>query len=97
MTRATTYEIFLPVQSGSEQLKAWIEKRFDSQREAVDYLGIPGIDEVVLSKILNAGRRPELEKLAIIEEKTGIPLRAWVTSSQDESETVAAASPRKRK
>ncbi len=40
---------------------------------------------------------PEPERLAIIEEKTGIPMRAWVASQLDESELVAARNPRKRK
>lgn len=76
--------------TGAEQLKAWIERRFNgSQKDAVEYLGIPGIDEVVLSKILNAGRRPELEKLVILEEKTGVPVRAWVSSQVDESPKAA--------
>lgn len=87
------------MQTGAEQLRSWIERRFEGsvapQRDAVEYLGIPGIDEVVLSKILNAGRRPELEKLVTIEEKTGVPVRAWVSSQIDESETVAAKNGRK--
>lgn len=83
------------MQTGPEQLKAWIDRRFKNQREAVAYLGIPGIDEVVLSKVLNAGRRPELEKLVIIEEKTGIPVRAWVTSQFDELAATVAPPIRK--
>lgn len=85
--------------NGAEQLRAWIERRFKGasapQRDAVEYLGIPGLDETVLSKILNAGRRPDLDKLVIIEEKTGIPMRSWASSHIDESETVAAQNGRK--
>lgn len=65
--------------------------------QAAEHLGIPGIDDVVLNKILNAGRRPELEKLILIEEKTGVPVRAWATSSLDDQEPVAATSARKRR
>lgn len=82
--------------TGAEQLRAWIDKRFDGrQRDAVEYLNIPGIDEVVLSKILNTGRRPELEKLVIIEEKTCIPIRAWASQTVDESEPVGARNAKK--
>ncbi len=65
--------------------------------EAVAYLDIPGLDDVVLNKILNAGRRPELEKLDMIEQKTGIPIRAWLTSSVDESEPVGVSGGKKRR
>lgn len=91
LTLETTYEILLPVQSGSEQLSAWIKRcGFKTNVQAAEHLGIPGIDDVVLNKILNAGRRPELEKLILIEEKTGVPVRSWATSMLDESETVSA-------
>lgn len=63
--------------------------------QAAEHLGIPGVDDVVLNKILNAGRRPELEKLILIEEKTGVPLRAWATSALDEQEPVGASKARK--
>jgi uncharacterized membrane protein len=96
LTHTTRRETIPAVQTGAEQLRAWIERRFSgSQRDAVEYLAIPGIDEVVLSKILNAGRRPELEKLVTIEEKTGVPVRAWVSGSIDESESVELARGRK--
>lgn len=82
-------------QSAVDQLRAWIRKRFRTNVEAAEYLGIPGIDDVVLNKILNAGRRPELEKLVIIEEKTGIPLRAWASSQVDERDVVGSVKSRK--
>lgn len=82
-------------QSGSEQLRAWIRKRFRTNVEAAEYLGIPGVDDVVLNKWLNAGRRPELERLVIIEEKTGIPIRAWASTDLDDQETVGVGKPRK--
>lgn len=87
------------MQTGAEQLKAWIERRFKGsaapQRDAVEYLGIPGIGEEVLSKILNAGRRPELEKLVLIEEKTGVPIRSWASTQLDDSEMVVSKTAKK--
>jgi len=65
--------------------------------QAANFLNIPGVDDVVLNKILNAGRRPELEKLIIIEEKTGVPVKAWASSDLDESQMVAAAKGRKQR
>jgi hypothetical protein len=91
------WKISLVQQSGAGQLRAWIQKRFKTNREAAEYLGIPGVDDVVLNKILNAGRRPELEKLVIIEEKTGIPIRAWVSSDVDIPEPVGARTGKKRR
>lgn len=89
------------MESGRKQFREWIERRFKGssrpQRDAVELLAIPGGDEHWLSKILNTDRMPEPERLAIIEEKTGIPMRAWVASQLDESELVAARNPRKRK
>jgi hypothetical protein len=61
-----------------------------SNVQAAEFLGIPGIDDVVLNKILNAGRRPELEKLILIEEKTGVPIRAWAESSHVDGEPQGA-------
>lgn len=96
LTPETSCATICVVQSGAQQLKAWIDRRFGGrQNEAVEYLGIPGIDDVVLSKILNAGRRPELEKLILIEEKTGVPVRAWVSSQTSEVEPVGTRNAKK--
>jgi len=83
--------------SGAELLKAWIKRCKFSNVQAANFLNIPGVDDVVLNKILNAGRRPELEKLIIIEEKTGVPVKAWASSDLDESQMVAAAKGRKQR
>lgn len=78
-------------QRGAELLLAWIKRMGLSKVQAAEFLNIPGIDDVVLNKILNAGRRPELEKLILIEEKTGVPVRAWAAPSQVGTEPTAAA------
>lgn len=95
MTQETSSAVIRGVQSAAEQLKAWIKRCKFNNVQAAAFLGIPGIDDVVLNKILNAGRRPELEKLILIEEKTGVPVRAWATSQIDESETAVPAKARK--
>jgi hypothetical protein len=85
------------VQSGAEQLRAWIKRMKLNNVQAAEYLAIPGLDDVVLNKVLNAGRRPELEKLDKIEQKTGIPIRAWLATQLDKAEPVGVGNGRKRR
>lgn len=91
LTRGTTRETIPLVQTGAEQLRAWIKRSKLNNVQAAAYLAIPGIDDTVLNKILNAGRRPELEKLFLIEAKTGVPVRSWLASEVDDPEKVVVA------
>lgn len=90
LTRAATRATISLVTTGAEQLRAWIKRSKLTNVAAAAYLAIPGIDDTVLNKILNAGRRPDLEKLFLIEAKTGVPVRSWLASDVDESEKAVA-------
>lgn len=90
LTPGTTCAKIPVVQSGAELLKAWIQRMKFTNVQAANYLGIPGVDDVVLNKVLRAGRRLELERLIIIEEKTGVPVRSWATTELDEPTAVGA-------
>lgn len=67
---------------GHKQLQRWVKGGFDTQQDAAAYLNIPGISPIVLNKLLRTDRRPELEKLILIEDKAGIPIRAWADASR---------------
>lgn len=70
--------ILTGMQSGREQLHAWIGRRFQNvrgkQREAARLLGV---DQSYLSQILSGVRRPGLDTAIRFERATGIPVEAW--------------------
>lgn len=77
----------LDVQSGPEQFKDWMERRWPNSarkaREAAEYFGW---NETFISKLLSGARKPGLTNAIIIERRTGIPTEAWVSSELDGSD-----------
>lgn len=76
---------------GPQLLKDWIERRGYNQREAADLLGI---HQTMVTFLIKGHRRPPLEMAIDIERATGIPVEAWVSSSDDNSRSMAAAESR---
>lgn len=66
--------------SGVEQLKDWIARRGFNQTQAAEYLGF---DNPYLSQLINGKRSPGLANAVKIEEKTGIPVEAWLIEVDD--------------
>lgn len=62
------------MQSGPEQLKAWMERAKKNQAETAAHLGM---DFTYVSQIVNGVRTPGLRNALIIERNTGIPVEAW--------------------
>lgn len=81
------------MQSGSEQLRDWVKRRGFTQYEAAVYLGW---DEASFSKLVNGLRNPGLASAVKIEELTGIPAKAWVSTPVDKDDEQATISARKR-
>lgn len=82
------------MQSGQEQFRNWIERRFPNsprkQRDAAEYFGW---DETFIAKLLAdppQQRKPGLINAIVIERHTGIPVEAWVSTELDETERVGA-------
>lgn len=86
------------MESGPKQLQAWISKRFTNPRtariEAAEYLGI---NYFQLSHYLGGGRGIGMDNALLIEEKTGIPVKAWASQPQDKSKTQSTVGVRKRR
>lgn len=76
------------MQSGPEQLKAWIERGRFTQRTAATFLGF---DETYVSQLTNKKRTPGLDNALLIERKTGIPVEAWASPILDKSEASVGA------
>jgi transcriptional regulator with XRE-family HTH domain len=81
------------MQSGSAQLRDWMQRRGFSQYEAADYLGW---DEASFSKLVNGNRTPGLANAVKIEELTGIPAKAWVSTPVDKGADESATDVKKR-
>jgi len=81
------------MQSGATQLLAWIRRRGFSQREAAEYLGW---EETFISKLVNGERTPGLTNAVKIEDLTGIPTKAWVSSRVDKEESERVSVRQKR-
>lgn len=79
---------------GSEQLRAWIDRRCESDREASRLLGL---DHTYLSQILNGHRTPGLANSIKIERVTGIPVEAWVPTDDGKSDPVGVSPSAKRR
>ena len=71
------------MQSAGEQLLNWIERKgFQTQVEAAKELGL---SPAMLSLMVNNRRSPGRSTALEIEERTGIPVRAWESIAIDES------------
>ena len=82
------------MKSGSEQLRAWIERGRFNQRTAAAFLGF---DETYVSQLLGEKRTPGLDNALLIERKTGIPVEAWASDILDKSEATVGAGTAKTK
>lgn len=82
------------MQSGREQFRAWIGRMGLKQREVAEMFGW---FESTISQYLSGERVPQTANAVKIEERTGIPVRAWLLTPDDkaESEPVAVAGKRK--
>lgn len=70
------------VTSGIDRLRQWMKRAKLDQRETAELLKM---DASLLSHIMSGRRRPNLTTAVTIEEKTGIPVGVWVTSTHDVS------------
>ncbi len=82
------------MQSGRKQFKDWMKRREFNQVAMAKYFGW---HESVISQYLSGDRCPNLENAVMIEDKTGIPVEAWLSIDVDESrEAVPATSGNRR-
>lgn len=75
--------LHLTMKSGADQLRDWIKRRFpgDSpQRDAAQHFGW---QEKYISLLVNGRQAPALVNAVRIEQETGIPVEAWVSSAVD--------------
>ena len=77
-----------------EQFRGWMERRGFNQAQTAAFFGW---HESVISQYLSGLRAPELRNAAVIEERTGIPARAWVLSEDDKSSASTSSATSKRK
>lgn len=82
------------MKSGAEQLRDWMERRGFNQTETAIFFGW---DMTFISQLVNRKRSPGLTNAIRIERETGIPVEAWLSSEQDESEPQSAAALAKRR
>jgi transcriptional regulator with XRE-family HTH domain len=82
------------MQSGASLLKDWMGRRRLNQAEAAQELGF---HESFMSMLVNGHRAPSLDNALLIEEATGIPVKAWSSSRRDNSELVSADGARNRR
>lgn len=75
------------MQSGPEQLRAWIDRQAFTQRSAATYLGF---DETYVSQLVGGKRTPGLDNALLIERQTGIPVEAWASAILDKSDAQAS-------
>lgn len=81
--------------SGIEQLKDWMRRRGFNQADAGRFLGV---DQPTMTRIVNGTYRPGLTIAVRIEELAGIPTKAWVGTSELESnQEPVSVSPTKRR
>ena len=71
-----------------------MRRRDFNQVETAKYFGW---HESVISQYLSGDRCPNLENALTIEDKTGIPAKAWLSIDVDESRNVAVAAGAKRR
>lgn len=60
---------------GRTLLREWLDRSKLKQKELADILGI---SDPYMSAILLGNRRPKLELLTIIEQRTGVPVSSWL-------------------
>lgn len=63
-----------------EQFKEWMARRGFNLTQAAAYLDW---DLTFLSKMVNGSRNPGVANAVKLEDATGIPVRAWVSSEPD--------------
>jgi transcriptional regulator with XRE-family HTH domain len=79
---------------GPKQFRDWMRRREFNQSDAAKHFGW---HESVISQYLTGERRPNLENAIQIEELTGIPAKSWLSSEDDESDTVTVSTAHKRR
>lgn len=83
------------MQSGSEQLLEWMERKgFDTRTQAAKFLGV---DKSIVTKLAKGTRKPGRESAIRLQRQTGIPIEAWSSDASDTSEKRGARKPRKRR
>ena len=82
------------MQSGSTQLRDWMDRRGFNQREAAEHLGF---HEVHFSQILNEQRQPGLANAIKLHLHTGIPVESWALSELSDAGSAAPTTARKRR
>lgn len=70
--------------SGREQLRAWMGRAKLTQRAAAKLLGIHYTFLNQLLSVSNKRRSPALATAVTIERVTGIPVEAWMPTAVDE-------------
>lgn len=80
--------------TGRTQLREWISRRCDSDREAARILDL---DHTFLSQLLNGHRSPGLANAVKIERVTGISVEAWLPTGVGEAIDRVADGVRKQK
>lgn len=68
------------MKSGSQQLKAWMDRLRLTYRAAADILGV---NWAYLNQIVNEKRSPSFAMASRIQHETGIPVGAWVPTRVD--------------
>ena len=81
------------MKSGANQLRDWMERRGFNQTETAMYLGF---DMPYVSQLVNGARNPGLTNAVLIERKTGIPVEAWATASDESAEGEHATAGKRR-
>ena len=70
------------MESGRQQLRAWIDRAKLNQRKAARLLGVT---DVLISQWLSGIRTPSLEKAIDLERHTGIQPESWLLTTVSES------------
>jgi transcriptional regulator with XRE-family HTH domain len=76
------------MQSGAALLKEWVDKRDYPQTRVAELFGI---SEGYVSMLLSAERVPGRDLATKIEDLTGIPVRAWRLSADNNREIATVA------
>lgn len=89
------------MKSGRQQLREWLDRAKLTQRAAAEILGV---HYTFLSQILNEDnvgtdreRTPALATAVKFERVTGIPVEAWMPTTDDDKATVGVSPARKRR
>lgn len=80
--------------NGRERLQQWLDRSRLSQRALARLLGFHFTH---VSQILSGRRNPGLANAVLIEQKTGIPVEAWVATSVAHPAKAIGVSSGKRK